>query len=148
MGKGGAPKGNKNNTTLKTPELKRQAYEQYCKWIASGKSHKSWYFEHPQLSLCWESMESYIKNDPVNFDPLHKKIAMAKSLELWEGKGEGMIESQEKCQPAIYQMFMRNKFGWDKETPEEKVDREKRESRILETVYEDLEKRYKDKEKS
>ena len=28
-----------------------------------------------------------------------------------------MMKGQvEKCQPAIYQMMMRNKFGWDKES--------------------------------
>jgi hypothetical protein len=139
---GGGPIGNQKAKKLTTRELKQKAYKSYCDWIAQGKSQKSWCYESPELTLSYKCIETYMKNEPEEFPPIHKERAIAKGLSIWEDKGEEMMTSQARCQPAIYQMFMRNKFGWDKETPEEKVDREKRESRILESVYEDLEKRY------
>jgi hypothetical protein len=112
----GAPKGNKNAIKLKTPEMKKEAYRQYCEFIALGHSKDEWVFEHPEITLTSETMEKYIHNDPIEFDPLHKKVAEAKSYFHWCTLGKQMMLGQiEKCQPAIFQMFMRNKFGWDKE---------------------------------
>ena len=113
---GGPPLGTKNAQKLKTPELKKEAYRQYCLWIAEGKSKKSFVFDHPELTITWQTMETYIKNDPVNFNPKQKEAAEGKSLEVWENRGLSMMLGQiERCQPAIFQMFMRNKFGWDKQ---------------------------------
>ena len=65
-------------------------------------------------------MEDYIKKD-VDFSTLHKKYAEAASLEIWEAKGLKMMQGLvDKCQPAIFQMFMRNKFGWDKKDSTDK----------------------------
>lgn len=116
----GAPKGNKNGVKLKTPELKKQAYESYCTYIATGGTKEAWVFEHPEISLTSETMEKYIANDPIAFEPIHKKLAEAKSYEHWLGLGKRMMLGQiEKCQPAIFQMFMRNKFDWDKDQTDE-----------------------------
>lgn len=110
-------KGNQLAKKLKTPDLKEEAYHQYCDWIASGKSKKSWTFDHPHLSLTWETMEKYIREDPSVFDPNKQRQAESASLKVWEQSGYDMMTGKiEKCQPAIYQMFMRNKFGWDKES--------------------------------
>lgn len=35
-----------------------------------------------------------------------------------------MLGQVEKCQPAIFQMFMRNKFGWDKESQSNRESKE------------------------
>lgn len=119
----GAPKGNKNAIKLKTPELKKQAYESYCAHIASGESKEAWVFEHPEITLTWNTMEKYIASDPIEFDPIHKIVAEAKSYLHWTMLGKKMMIGQiEKCQPAIFQMFMRNKFGWDKEDINEVAD--------------------------
>ncbi|MBE3085594.1 MAG: hypothetical protein IMZ64_05180 [Bacteroidetes bacterium] len=134
----GAPKGNNFAKKLKTPDLKKEAYGSYCKWIESGKSHKSWCFEKGELLLTWQTMETYIKNEPKDFNQKHKEAAISKSLEKWEKRGEALIESEKRCQPAIYQMFMRNKFGWDKETPEEKTERRRDEGSILETIFREI----------
>lgn len=65
-------------------------------------------------------MEKYIRQD-VDFDPIHKEIAEAKSLAHWEGLGMKMMLGEVKgCQPAIYQMFMRNKFGWDRDNNDQR----------------------------
>ncbi|NGX48087.1 MAG: hypothetical protein K1000chlam3_01476 [Chlamydiae bacterium] len=109
-----APKKNKNAVKLKDKKTKFMAYKQYCDWIASGKAKKSFVFEHPFLSITWETMEKYIRQD-VDFEPIHKEIAQAQSLAHWEDIGMKMMLGEVKgCQPAIYQMFMRNKFGWDR----------------------------------
>lgn len=134
-------KGNQHAKKLTTPELKKMAYESYCSHIAKGKPQKSWYFEHPELTLTYKGMENYIKQSPDEFPPLNKEVAYSKNFEVWFEKGEAMMESQEKCQPAIYQMIMRNIHGWDKESVEEKVDREKQEKTMLETLVSELRKK-------
>lgn len=121
----GAPKGNQNATKLKTPELKAEAYKQYCTWISLGHSKESWTLDYPHLLLTSETMEKYIRNNPIDFDPIHKKCAEAKSLEHWESLGKQMMKGEIKgAQPAIFQMFMRNKFGWDKENSKEQSNEE------------------------
>jgi hypothetical protein len=115
-----APFGNKNNTKLKTPELKKEAYRQYCAWVALGNFKKAWCFDHPDIQLTYKSIQNYMRDDPVNFPPSQLEVADAKNLAIWIERGIEMMMSQERCQPAIYQMMMRNIHGWDKDTPEEK----------------------------
>ena len=109
-------KGNQSAKKLKTPALKKQAYEQYCAWIALGNSKESWTFKHKEMSLTSKTMEKYIRESESDFPSIHKEMAQAASLKIWEDRGLTMMLGRlEKCQPAIFQMFMRNKFGWDKE---------------------------------
>ena len=111
-----AAKGNDYAKKLKTKEDKDKVYKSYCAWIALGNSKEAWHYDDGRITLTWETVETYIKNDE-DFLPIHKKIAETKSLDIWEKKGIEMMEGRvEKSQPAIYQMFMRNKFGWDKQT--------------------------------
>lgn len=111
-----APLSNDYNKKLKTKEIKEKVYQDYCKWIASGKSHKSWYYDQDDLTLTWQTIERYIKEDE-DLDPIHKEIAVAKSLAFWEQIGIDMILGKVlHCSPAVYQMIMRNKFGWDKDS--------------------------------
>lgn len=112
----GAPKGNKNAIKFKDPKIAKEAYRQYCNWIAQGNTKEAWTFEHPTLSCTSKTMEKYIANNPIDFPSIHKDLAEAKSYLYWLDLGFKMMTGQlEKCQPAIYQMFMRNKFGWDKD---------------------------------
>lgn len=112
---GGKP-GNKNGLKLKDPDVRQEAYRQYCEWIALGNSKEAWCFEHPKLTCTHKTMEKYIHENPIEFPPLHKEVSESKSFEHWCQLGKQMMLGRiEKCQPAIFQMFMRNKFGWDKE---------------------------------
>lgn len=125
---GGGQTGNINAKKLKTPELKIEAYRQYCEHLAKGKSKESWYFEHPDISLTWETMEKYIKEDVV-FEPIKKKIAEAKGFSMWETVLEESAKGKnQKANTATLQMLMRNKYGWDKP--------EKRETEANEVHYE------------
>lgn len=110
-------KGNKYaKKSLKMPEECQKAYKEYCMWIAEGKSHESWNYCSDKMTLTYKTMEKYIRENPTEFPPINKEIANTKSLALWEKMGiDMMIGKIEKCQPAIFQMFMRNKFGWDKD---------------------------------
>ena len=56
------PPGNKRGTKLKDPNIRQQAYEQYCAHLAKGKSKRSWCFEHPELTCTWETMEKYLED--------------------------------------------------------------------------------------
>lgn len=110
-----ATPGNQLAKKLKTPELKEEAYKQYCEYLASGRSKEGWYFEHPELTLTWETMEKYIREEPQVFESYKKRVAEAKSFKEWETKGTDMLHGKMKAETGLYQMFMRNKFGWDKE---------------------------------
>ena len=113
----GAQIGSKNALKLKTPELKEQAYDQYCEWVATGNCKRGWHFIHPTITLWAGTMEKYIKNDPESFPAWKLQVAEARSYAVWEDLGKKMMLGEIKgCQPALFQMFMRNKFGWDRET--------------------------------
>lgn len=119
---GGPPIGSKNAQKLTTDELKAEAYRQYCEHLAKGKSKRSWYFDHPDLTLTWETMEKYMK-DEVIFDPSKKKIAMSKGFGLWEEVVELSANGKNtKANTATLQMLMRNKFGWDRNGANPELD--------------------------
>lgn len=112
----GAPKGNKNPVKLKTPDLKAEAYRQYCEHIAQGIPQDAWCFDHPELTLTSETMEKYISEDPIAFDPIHKRKAQAAGYKLWFAVvAESAKGNNEKANTASLQMIMRNKFKWDKQ---------------------------------
>ena len=108
--------GNNHNATLKTFELKQMAYKQYCKHIADGLVKKSWYFDHPELKLTWNSMERYIAEDS-DLDPQEKEIAFSKGYQKWEKVvGDSAAGDNKNANTATLQMLMRNKYGWDKDS--------------------------------
>jgi hypothetical protein len=115
--------GNKYAKKLVTPELKEQAYKQYCAHLAKGKSKRSWRFKHPDVSLRWETMEKYAKESPEEFDPEHIKDAISDGYAHWEQIVEDSAEGiNQKANTASLQMKMRNKFGWDKNDHKEEED--------------------------
>lgn len=113
--------GKKNAQKLKTPDLKKMAYEQYCQHLAEGKAKKSWYFEHPELMLTWQTMEKYIAEDPSFFNPIHKEVAFAKGYQVWENiVSDSAKGTNKEANTASLQMVMRNKYDWDKENSGQK----------------------------
>lgn len=110
---------------LTNDELKREAYKQYCEHIAKGYPQDAWYFEHPDVSICAETLESYFKREPEKcvpggvFDPENKKIARCKNMMGWFDVLSGSAKGTNKeANVASLQMIMRNVHGWDK------IDRE------------------------
>lgn len=120
-----ALKGNKHGIKLKDPNIRQEAFLQYCEWIADGKPRKAWCFEHPKYSCTWETMEKYVEQNPDEFAPIKKKIAHCKGYAKWFDKGERMAEGQKKDgNPAIYQMIMRNMYDWDKQSSDKDESQE------------------------
>lgn len=106
--------GHTQSVKLHTLELKKEAYRQYCNHLASGKPKKAWRFKHPNITLTWETMEKYIKEDQTIFDPLQKKQAEADSLEHWFGVlGAIATGDNQKGNVAACQIIFRNMFKWD-----------------------------------
>jgi len=138
--KKGVNKGNQFARKLTTPELKQEAYRQYCEHLSKGYPKQAWWFEHPDMTICWKTMENYIKEFPSEFPLTHEKISISKGLKGWIDKGISMIDSNGKGNAAIFQIMMRNIYGWDKETQEEKVDREKQEKSMLEQLLSEVRK--------
>lgn len=117
-----APKGNKLACKrTKYPDECQKAYKSYCDWISQGNSVEAWNYVGKQMTLTYKTIEKYIREFPDEFPPIHKEVALTKSLAIWEERGlKMMLGLIEKSQPAIFQMFMRNKFGWDKENSGQK----------------------------
>jgi hypothetical protein len=118
-----ALQGNDNKLKLKKEVQQQIAYEAYCNWIASGKGRQGFVFEcedeetNKIVTITWQTIENYIASKRFDLDPIHKEKAENFSYQVWENVGVEMMQGKvDKCQPAIYQMMMRNKFGWDKET--------------------------------
>ena len=107
--------GNQNAKKLKSIEIKQKVYKDYCDHIAQGWPRKAWYYEKDGLSVCYKTMENYLKVDP-DFPPSQKTIAEAKALRKYIEWGRAMMLGQvEKSQPVLFQILMRNMFGWDKD---------------------------------
>lgn len=107
--------GNKSALKLKTPELRKEAFRQYCEHIAGGWQKKSWYFVHPDITCCWATIEKTILDFSEEFDLEHIAVAQAKSMKFWETILYDAAKGAAKdCSPASLQMIFRNKFGWDK----------------------------------
>ena len=98
---------------------KQQAYKQYCKHIASGLSKEAWSYKDPNdndLTIMWQTMESYIKDSPKAFNASQLGQAYATSRKFFEETGLAMMTGKNcRGNAAIFQIFMRNKFGWDRE---------------------------------
>lgn len=121
LNKAKAMKGNKNGVKLKAADIRQEAFKQYCAHIASGRPKQAWCFEHPEYCCTWKTLEKYIRDNPSEFPAIHKEMAHVKGYSAWIDKGQNMMEGRvEKCQPAIYQMMMRNIFDWDKENSGQK----------------------------
>lgn len=115
-----APKGNKNGLKLKSPDIRQLAYKEYCAHIAQGLSKECFTFKHEGLTCTFRTLERYIAENPVEFPPIHKEIAECESLKSWEMTAHDMAKGKiRNCQPAVLQMIMRNKFGWDRDDAEE-----------------------------
>lgn len=108
-------KGNKAAVKLKDDEVKLEAYRDYCAHLAAGKSKEGWYFKDKKRLLCtFKTMEKYIEEEPAVFPAINKQLAECESFSTWEERGMKMMTGEAKAETALYQMFMRNKFGWDK----------------------------------
>jgi hypothetical protein len=114
-----APQENENGTKLKAPDIRQEAYRQYCSHLAKGKSKKSFVFRHPEYSCHWQTIESYIQ-DKIEFDPIHKELAICEGYAKWEQIVEDSATGANKdANTASLQMLMRNKYDWDKAEKDE-----------------------------
>lgn len=112
-----AEKGNCLARKLKTSELRSEAYKQYCDHLARGDSKETWYFDHPELTLVHESMEKYIRDFPDELATIKKDIALRKGQAIWESIVQDSAKGiNPKANVASLQMWMRNRFGWDRNT--------------------------------
>jgi hypothetical protein len=109
--------GNQLAKKLTTSELKEEAYRQYCEHVAEGWPKESWYFEHPDLTLTWQTMETYIKNEPDVFKSNLMNLAKAKRYRHWFGEGKTLMKGgYAHGSPVVWQTIMRNMFKeqkWD-----------------------------------
>jgi len=117
----GGQSGNKNAAMLEEKDIRQIAYKDYCNHIAAGKSKRSWFFEHKDLTCTFQTMEKHMQ-DRFEFDPKHMEVAEAQSFGFWENVvSESAIGINKDANTASLQMIMRNKFGWDKNQDRETV---------------------------
>ncbi len=114
--------GNQNAVKLKDEEVLFTAYSAYCQWIATGRGKQGFVFDYEKEDgtkcfVTWQAIERCAQKNPTVCHPDHKERAENLAYQVWENTGiEMMTGKLEKCQPAVYQMMMRNKFSWDKES--------------------------------
>lgn len=111
--------GNQNGVKLKDPDIRQEAYRQYCAHIASGYPKEAFCFEHPEFDVCWATMDKYIAENPSEFKPNLMQKAKTKRYKHWFDKGQTLMEGGYKNgSPVVWQTIMRNVFkehGWDKQ---------------------------------
>lgn len=123
-----APKGSKNGQKMKTDDIQLEAYHDYCDWVASGKSKDSWRWRKDNRLMCtWDTMEKYMREDPIKFPPIQMLAARCDAKAYWEKIVEdSAVGTNEKANTASLQMIMRNKFGWDKQNQEKDATAEQK----------------------
>lgn len=113
------PEGNKRGIKLKDPDVRQEAFKQYCNHIASGLPKESFFFDHPVHSICWRTMERYISENPTEFQPILMEKAKAARYKHWFIEGQNIMKGEYKGgSPVVWQTIMRNIFkdvGWDRE---------------------------------
>ena len=116
-------KGNQNGTKLKSPDVRQEAYKQYCAHIASGYPKEAFCFEHPELDVTWETLDKYIEDNPSEFPPSLMKKARAKRYSTLFGEGMKLMKGgYPGGSPVVWQTIMRNIFKaekWDVKDLEE-----------------------------
>lgn len=117
--KGRFKKGNRAGLAVKGKEARQEAYKQYCDHISAGKPKQAFYFDHPEYSACWETMDKYLQ-DISEFDPNLMKKAKATRYLRWFNRGENLVDGKVKGNPSpqAWQTIMRNMFKeykWDQE---------------------------------
>jgi predicted glycoside hydrolase/deacetylase ChbG (UPF0249 family) len=105
---------NKYALKLKTPELRQEAYRQYCDHIAAGYEKKSWYFDHPTITCTWNTIEKTLRDYAEEFDLELKEVAEAKGLRVWENVLYASARGENKsANPLSIKMIFANKWGWN-----------------------------------
>lgn len=113
-------KNNRYAVKLVNDELKLEAFNQFCQHLAKGKSRKSWRFRHPDVCITWQTLDTYMKNEPHVFNAIQMEEAISDGYAKWEQVVEDSADGHNKeANTASLQMLMRNKFGWDKEDKKE-----------------------------
>lgn len=114
-----APQGNKNGIKLKEPDYRQEAYRQYCEHLAAGYSKKSWCYKNSNdisKSLTYQTMEKYMDENKVEFDPILMDMAISTGMKWYEDEGRKIMQGKYRnSSPEIWKTCMRNKYEWDKE---------------------------------
>ena len=112
-----APEGNTFAKKLSTLELKEEAYKQYLQHLEEGWPKEAWCFEHPDMTLTWQTMETYIKAEPDVFKSFLMSKAMSKRYKYWLKEGKTLMTGgYQHGSPVVWQTMMRNMFKeykWD-----------------------------------
>lgn len=111
--------GNKFGVKLKDPEVRQEAYRQYCDHLASGYPKEAFFFDHPKHSVCFKTLDKYIRDNPDEFPSFLMQKAKALRYKYWIDEGKKIIQGIYKGgSPVVWQTCMRNIFkdiGWDRE---------------------------------
>lgn len=114
-----AKMGNDHAKKLKDPNIRDQAYDEYCAHIAEGYPKEAFFFSHPTESISYKTMDKYIAECPEDFPPSKMEQAKSKRYQHWFGEGKTLMQGKYKNgSPVVWQTIMRNVFkneGWDRD---------------------------------
>lgn len=118
--------GNKFAVKLSTPDLKRDAYKQYCAHMALGYPKQAFCFDHPDIDITWETMDKLIGENPSEFPPIKLSKAKAERYMFWLKEGKKLMRGEYPGgSPVVWQTMMRNMFKdvqWDQKEIEKDAE--------------------------
>lgn len=121
--------GNNYGLALKDPEVRQEAYRQYCKHLSEGWPKQAFFFKHPKHSVCYKTLDRYIRENPDEFPAILMEEAQAARFKYWLNEGKNLIQGvYPRGSPVVWQTVMRNIFrdiGWDQEKIDEKLENER-----------------------
>lgn len=129
---------NTDAVKLDSDELIKDAFDNYCSHISKGKVAASWYYKKDGKAICcYSTIERYIKKRPDVCSPTQYNCAVAHGMGDWEIVVDGAARGEnKKCNPAVLQIVMRNKYGWDTTDETKELDQKIADLRALASALE------------
>ena len=123
-----APIGNTSGTALKDPDERQRAYKNYCAHLAEGYPKAAWSYRNGEYHCTYQTIESYMKINPLEFDPFLKEEAHSNSYKDWFDQGRDLSGGKVMGNPSpqTWATIMRNMFSWDREDKKDVTSEEQK----------------------
>ena len=111
--------GNQNARKLHDPGVKQEAFEKYLAHLRSGMPKDAFAYETEDACVNHQMIDKMMADNPSEFPPHKRAAAENERYNNWLNRGLNMMDGKvPHCEPAIYQMMMRNMFKWDRKEEE------------------------------
>jgi hypothetical protein len=130
---------NQNGIKLKDPAIRQEAYRQYLEHLAKGYPKETFFFDHPTHSVCYKTLDKYLRDHPDEFPPILMEKAKASRYRHWFDEGKMLMQGKYRHgSPVVWGTIMRNIFkdiGWDREISS---NDDSEQSRVFESIMKQI----------